>query len=198
MKVLLLDNFDSFTYNIAHYLEALGAELTIVDNRSVVLSQITSFDALVLSPGPGLPKESGKLLLAIDCAVTSGIPILGICLGMQAIAVFFGGSLYNQQRVKHGVSEEINVVADSVLFEGCPTHFKVGLYHSWAVDLMNAIGLKETAFSENSICMACEHDRLPVFGVQFHPESVLSEHGMLLFQNFLNHVAKNKRSDSIS
>lgn len=185
MKVLLVDNFDSFTYNIAHYLEQCGVHLTIWDNLSVKLDALNQFDAVVLSPGPGLPETAGLLMQTIDRLVNLSIPTLGVCLGMQAIGTYFGATLYNQKEVKHGVATKLNVIKDSVLYKNCPASFQVGLYHSWAVDITTSNKLYATAISESSVLMSCEHKTLPFYGVQFHPESIMTENGMTIIFNFI-------------
>lgn len=186
MRILLLDNIDSFTYNIFHYLEALAADVTVLDNTEIDVQTVTTFDKIVLSPGPGLPKEAGKLMEVLETAVSSGIPVLGVCLGMQAIAELFGGTIFNQAVVKHGQQSLLTHDGSSPLFAGIPETFHVGLYHSWAVSEGLPPVLRATAFSDEGIMMALEHVSLPVYGVQFHPESILSEYGMELFGNFLN------------
>ncbi len=188
MRILLLDNIDSFTYNIYHYLEALGAEVTVIDHTMIETEVLQSFDGLVISPGPGLPKEAGKLMEILHKAVTLKLPTLGVCLGMQAIAEYFGGTIFNQQEVKHGQQATITHANESKLFKGIPAQFHVGLYHSWAVEEALPSVLVATAFSEDGIMMALEHGSLPVYGVQFHPESILSEYGKELFGNFLELV----------
>jgi len=189
VRVLLLDNIDSFTYNIYHYLEALEVEVMVISNQEIVISEIELYDALVCSPGPGLPKDAGKLMEALARAVELKMPVLGICLGMQAIAEHFGGSIFNQAIVKHGQQVVCTHSQTSPLFKGIPETFHVGLYHSWAVDPKLPEGtLRATAFSEDGIMMTLEHTHLPFFGVQFHPESILSEYGMELLGNFLSIV----------
>ena len=188
MEVLLLDNIDSFTFNIYHYLEQLPVRLTVKDNTEVLLSEVTAFDAIVLSPGPGLPKEAGKLMEVLAIAIEHCIPVLGICLGMQAIAEHFGGTLYNQAEVKHGQEALVAHHSDSTLFRGIPSPLTVGLYHSWAVSEPLPQGLIATASTEEGVLMALEHGTLPVYGVQFHPESILSEHGLEVFANFVKAV----------
>jgi anthranilate synthase component 2 len=188
VRILLLDNIDSFTYNIYHYLEALGAEVTVIDHTMIETEVLQLFDGLVISPGPGLPKEAGKLMEILHKAVTLKLPTLGVCLGMQAIAEYFGGTIFNQQEVKHGQQATITHANESKLFKGIPAQFHVGLYHSWAVEEALPSVLVATAFSEDGIMMALEHGSLPVYGVQFHPESILSEHGKELFGNFLELV----------
>lgn len=184
MKILLLDNFDSFTYNLFHYLEALGCEVTVARNNAVSLEKIAAYDKIVLSPGPGLPKDAGIMPQLIDRYITQK-PILGVCLGMQAIGEHFGGKLYNQQEVKHGVPEMCCHNGDNFLFAGIPAQIEVGLYHSWAVDLTGVADLKPTAHSENQVLMAFEHRALPVAGVQFHPESILTQYGKEMISNFI-------------
>lgn len=186
MRILLLDNIDSFTYNIFHYLEALGADITVADNTEIDVKTVSDFDKIVISPGPGLPKEAGKLMDVLQTAIDSKVPVLGVCLGMQAIAELFGGSIFNQAVVKHGQQALLTHDGTSQLFAGIPETFHVGLYHSWAVSDELPGTLRKTASSDEQIMMALEHVSLPVYGVQFHPESILSEHGMQLFGNFLN------------
>lgn len=184
MKILLIDNYDSFTYNLFHYLEDMECEVTVVRNDSFDLEDVSSFDKIVLSPGPGLPKEAGLMNAVIDRYYQTK-PILGICLGMQALAEYFGGKLYNQVRVKHGISEICTQTYPSMLFSEVPTDFTVGLYHSWAIDIANNAHLRETSLSENQILMSLEHHTLPIFGVQFHPESILTPHGKQILRNFI-------------
>lgn len=184
MKVLLLDNFDSFTYNLFHYLEELGCELTVARNNAIGLEEIAAFDKIILSPGPGLPKDAGIMPEVIK-HYHAAVPILGVCLGMQALGEFFGGALYNQQQVKHGIPEYCTHTNDSRLLEGIPERFVVGLYHSWAVDPAGAKSLKAISWSENEVLMAFEHISLPIAGVQFHPESLMTPAGKKILHNFL-------------
>lgn len=184
MKVLLLDNFDSFTFNLFHYLEAFGCDVTVARNNAITLAEIERFDKIVLSPGPGLPKDAGVMPALLDAYIDRK-PILGVCLGMQAIGEHFGGRLYNQQEVKHGVAEPCRHNGDNRLFRGIPETFEAGLYHSWAVALDEDSPLKPTAYSDSGVLMAFEHADLPVTGVQFHPESVLTPQGRKMIANFL-------------
>lgn len=185
MKVLLVDNFDSFSYNLVHYFEQLGAEVFVETNVSVQLESLKNFDAVVLSPGPGLPKDAGKLMDVIAELDHLRKPTLGVCLGMQALAQYFGDELYNQTRVKHGLSEILKCDNQSKLYQNLPEQFKVGLYHSWAVKLKDNSPFLPTAFSENEVLMSIEHKNLPFYGVQYHPESILSENGLAILGNFL-------------
>ncbi len=185
MKVLLLDNFDSFTYNLFHYLDALDCDVTVARNNAVSIEEIAFFDKIVLSPGPGLPNEAGKMSEIISFYASSK-PILGVCLGMQALGEYFGGKLYNQSIVKHGVAEKCKHNFESKIFHKVPEIFEVGLYHSWAVNISKTKELKATAYSENDILMAFEHQTLPIYGVQFHPESLMTTDGKTILQNFIN------------
>lgn len=186
MKVLIVDNYDSFTYNLFHYISSLGVGVDVLRNDALDFELIKSdYSHLILSPGPGLPEESVNLLEVIE-RFHSTKPILGVCLGMQALAISFGGTLKNQDAVKHGVQEQVFVHGKSQLFHEIPNRFNVGLYHSWKVDRKNIPNCFELiAVSEHQVAMAIQHKELPLFGVQFHPESILSEYGLQLLKNFL-------------
>lgn len=186
MKILLLDNYDSFTYNLLHYLEKIEeVEVSVILNDEIDLSTIESFDAVVLSPGPGLPSQAGKLLAVIQKAIESEKPILGVCLGMQALANHFGVDLYNQEKVKHGVSEVCEISEHSSIFKDIPSTINVGLYHSWAVKSELNSELIPLAFSENNVLMAMQHRSKRIYAVQFHPESILTEFGNKMIENFV-------------
>lgn len=179
-QILLLDNFDSFTYNLAHYLVGLGAQVHVIRNNNAIPS-LSKYDKVVLSPGPGLPGEAGcmmELLKQAECR----LPVLGVCLGMQAIALHLGGEIYNQEVVKHGLQETIQC-RDSVLFSGMENQMEVGLYHSWAVKEHSAYQV--TAKSASGILMGIENVDRKLYGVQFHPESVMTPNGMNILKNFL-------------
>lgn len=185
MKILLIDNFDSFTYNIVHYLEGFDAEVDVVYNNNIPFDLVHTYDKIVLSPGPGLPSDAGEMPRLIE-EFYNKKPILGVCLGFQGLIEFFGGQIYNQQDVKHGLSESCFFDSDSKLFTKTPKKYRVGLYHSWAASKeCFPSDLKVTATSENEIIMAFEHKILPVCGVQFHPESIMTENGHQIIQNFL-------------
>lgn len=185
MNILLLDNFDSFTYNLYHYLLEFTANVTVKRNDEITPEEAEAFSHIVLSPGPGLPKNAGVLMDLIK-HLANEKSILGVCLGMQALAEYFGGTLYNQQMVKHGVTTQIKTEVHSRLFQNLPTQFEVGLYHSWAIEettLPSAFQI--TARSEQNVLMAIEHHTLPICGVQFHPESILTQHGKEIIGNWL-------------
>lgn len=178
--VLLLDNYDSFTYNLKHYILSLGCAVTVVRNDEFNLD-FSPFSHIVLSPGPGLPKEAGVLMDVLKFA-DGKIPVLGVCLGMQGMAEYLGGKLYNQTEVKHGISEVV-LVENSPLFLGVNSEFEVGLYHSWAVD--NSGDYKVIGRSKSQVIMSIENRYRKMYGVQFHPESIMTQNGKEILQNFL-------------
>ena len=184
MKVLVIDNYDSFTYNIVHYLEDLGAEVTVFRNDAFDWDDVDGFPKILLSPGPGIPDEAGNLkpLIARYAASKS---ILGICLGQQAIAEVFGGTLTNLDKVYHGVATTINIFGDDVLFNGLPSKINVGRYHSWAVNRNLPEDLLATSADENGEIMSLQHRKFDVRAVQFHPESVLTPDGKKILENWL-------------
>lgn len=185
MRILLLDNRDSFTWNLQHLL-VRHAAVDVRRNDSITVDEASRYDRIVLSPGPGLPAEAGVLLPVIE-RLHRTHPMLGVCLGMQALVEHFGGHLYNQQRVMHGVSVPCQVwKRDDPLFAGLPDTFDVGLYHSWAADATRfPSALEVTAVSEAGVVMAVRHRTLPVCGVQFHPESVLTPFGPRIIANWM-------------
>jgi anthranilate synthase component 2 len=185
MKVLLVDNYDSFTYNLQHYLAQCGAQVEVRRNDALSLAEVALFERVVLSPGPGLPEAAGLTLPLIE-RYGKEKPILGVCLGCQALAQYAGGRLYNQQEVAHGIQRRMHRKGPSWLLDGLPAHLAVGLYHSWAVEAASlAAPWRCTAFRDTGALMALEHETLPLAGVQFHPESIMSEQGLRLLQNWL-------------
>lgn len=185
MKILVIDNYDSFTYNLVHLINECGYKATVWRNDKFDLEEVKQFDKILLSPGPGIPSEAG-LLLDVIRTYSPQKSILGVCLGMQAIAEVFGGELYNLSRPVHGQATQMHVTADENLFAGCPREFKVGRYHSWAVKSDNfSAELEVTARDQEQVIMALKHKKLDVRGVQFHPESVLTEHGRQMMKNWL-------------
>lgn len=187
MKIIIIDNYDSFTYNLYHLLKELGAEVDVIRNDQFQLSLLADYDKILLSPGPGIPEESGLLLDAIK-AYANSKPILGVCLGHQAIGQYFGGKLTNLNEVFHGVASKVQLKGDDYLFEGLGDSTEVGRYHSWVVDHQGLPDcLEVTATSEEGLIMAMRHKTLDIRGVQFHPESVLTPEGKTIISNWINH-----------
>jgi len=187
-KILVLDNYDSFTYNLVHYIESSGEyEVDVFRNDEISLEDVDRYETIVLSPGPGLPENAGILKDLIRKYAPSK-KILGVCLGMQAIGEVFSGELVNLTQVYHGVSTELTVVASGdLLFSGLPQNFQIGRYHSWIISSENFPEvLKVTSLDENKQIMSLKHKKYKLYGVQFHPESVLTEYGKELINNFLN------------
>ncbi|MFL1895920.1 anthranilate synthase component II [Aquimarina sp. 2-A2] len=186
-KILVIDNYDSFVYNLVHYLEDLDCAVTVRRNDQIHLDEIEAFDKILLSPGPGIPEEAG-LLKEIIQRYAPTKSIFGVCLGQQAIGEVFGGSLTNLNEVYHGVATQVKVtVPDEILFTGLNEEFAVGRYHSWVVSDKNLPNcLKVTAYDENGQIMALRHDSYDVCGVQFHPESVLTPDGKKILENWVN------------
>lgn len=186
MKILVIDNYDSFTFNLVHLLNECGQTATVWRNDKFELGDVAGFDKILLSPGPGIPSEAG-LLLDVIKEYSPKKSILGICLGMQAIAEVFGGELYNLSRPVHGRATDLNVLDSSEkLYEGLPEQFKIGRYHSWAVKPESiSQELKVTGEDVDGVIMSLKHTNYDVKGVQFHPESVLTENGKKMIDNWL-------------
>ena len=185
--ILIIDNYDSFTYNLVHLVNELGLECEVWRNDQFAIEDVDAFDKIILSPGPGIPSEAGLLLDVIEkYAPTKSI--FGVCLGQQAIAEAFGGSLYNLNQPMHGIATPIKVTdSEEALFIGLPESFKVGRYHSWVVsgdDLPDSLQVTAIDEADNSI-MALKHKQYDVRGVQFHPESILTDYGKEMMQNWL-------------
>ncbi len=187
MKLLILDNYDSFTYNLVHLLAQFdGVEITVRRNDEIALEEVAIYDKILLSPGPGLPKDAGIMMDLIRMyAPTKNI--LGVCLGHQAIAECFGGNLINLSRPSHGVAKDTLIIDSSEpLFNKIPPKFLTGRYHSWAVDVLTFPDcLQITTMDAEGTIMAFKHREWRVKGIQFHPESILSEHGKLLMGNWI-------------
>lgn len=185
-KIAVIDNYDSFTYNLVHYLEDLDAKVTVFRNDEFELEELQSFEKIVLSPGPGIPNEAGLLLEVIKKYAESK-SILGVCLSQQAIGEVFGGHLINLEKVYHGVAKPVTqTVKDEILFKGLPQIFDVGRYHSWVVsnDEFPEV-LEITSVDENGQIMSLRHKTLDIKGVQFHPESVLTPFGKQILENWV-------------
>lgn len=186
MKILVIDNYDSFVYNLVHYIREFVDDVTVWRNDQFELEDVAAFDKIVLSPGPGIPEEAGLLKAVVErFAPTKSI--LGVCLGQQAIGEVFGGSLINLDQVFHGVGTHVErLVDDEPLFAGLPKNFQVGRYHSWVVARENfPQDLEITAVDESGQIMALRHKKYDLTGVQFHPESVLTPHGKNMIKNWL-------------
>ncbi len=185
-KVLVIDNYDSFTYNLVHYLEDLNCDVTVVRNDKLTLDDVEPFDKIVLSPGPGIPDEAG-LLKPIIKRFAPTKSILGVCLGQQAIGEVFGGSLINLDDVYHGVATKVNItVDDESLFAGMDKEIEVGRYHSWVVNPNLPDCLEATSVDANGQVMSLRHKVYDVKGVQYHPESVLTPNGKQILKNWIN------------
>lgn len=185
MKVAVIDNYDSFTYNLVHYLEDLGAEVTVFRNDEFDLEDLASFEKILLSPGPGIPDEAG-LLKEVIKTYDKTKDIFGVCLGLQAIGEIYGGKLTNLDTVFHGVATKISITNDDFIFDNLPQKFEVGRYHSWVVSTENLPdSLIITSTDENGEIMSLKHQYLNVRGVQFHPESVLTPNGKQILENWL-------------
>lgn len=188
MKTIIIDNYDSFTYNLAHLVKELGVEVDVLRNDKFELEELEKYDKIILSPGPGIPEEAG-LLLEVIRTYAGRKPMLGVCLGEQAIGQAFGGKLTNLSEVFHGIQTNVKIKNKDYIFDGLPTEIPVGRYHSWVVD---ADGFPEelmvTAISPEGQIMALKHREYDVHGIQFHPESVLTPDGKQIIGNWLKGV----------
>ena len=187
IKTIIIDNYDSFTYNLSHLLKELGADVTVVRNDKFKIEDLEKYDKIVLSPGPGIPSEAGLMPKVIK-AYAGRKPILGICLGHQAIGEAFGAKLLNIGNVVHGVATPAHLTAQDYLFEGLPADLEVGRYHSWVVD-ENGLPecLEVTSRSDDGYIMSMRHREYDIRGIQYHPESVLTPNGKDIIKNWLNH-----------
>ena len=185
MKVIIIDNYDSFTYNLAHLVKELGADVTVWYNDCFKLSQIAAFDKILLSPGPGLPSEAGLLLDVIRVYADSK-SILGVCLGHQAIAEVYGGGLLNLPNVYHGIASMGTQLGNDPIFTGLPEQITMGRYHSWVVNRADFPDVLDiTALSNDGQIMGLKHKHYDLHGIQFHPESILTPQGRVIIRNWL-------------
>lgn len=186
-NILVIDNYDSFTYNLVHYLEDLDCTVTVLRNDEFDIEEVEKYDKILLSPGPGLPSEAGLLKDVIQ-KYASSKSILGVCLGQQAIGQVFGGSLTNLEKVYHGVASKVTITAtDETLFNGLENQIEVGRYHSWVISKEDfPEDLEITSIDENGEIMSIRHKLYDVKGVQYHPESVLTPHGKTILENWVN------------
>lgn len=187
MKIVLIDNYDSFTYNLVHYLEAVHCSVTVYRNDEFQLEELEPFDKILLSPGPGIPSEAG-LLLDVIRTYAGKKSILGICLGHQAIGEVFGGNLINLDTVHHGIASTITLLDESEpLFKGLKNKIDVGRYHSWVLSPTNfPEQLSITSTDENGQVMSIRHTKFDICGVQFHPESILTPDGKTMLKNWVS------------
>ena len=185
-KIVIIDNYDSFTYNLSHLVKEQGAEVQVLRNDQFELRALEAYDKIILSPGPGIPSEAGLLCDVIR--TYAGLkPILGVCLGHQAIGEVFGARLENLTQVFHGVATPCQIVADDPIFEGLERTITVGRYHSWVVATEELPAcLEVTALSDEGQIMALRHRQYDVHGIQFHPESVLTPEGRTIIKNFIS------------
>lgn len=185
MKTVIIDNYDSFTYNLSHLVKGLGAEVTVVRNDSFALGELDAFDKIILSPGPGIPSEAG-LLTDVIRAYAGRKPMLGVCLGHQAIGEVFGAKLENLSEVFHGVATVGTQLGNDPIFAGLPRRITMGRYHSWVVsrEALPAC-LEITAESDEGLIMGLRHRDYDMHGIQFHPESVLTPDGRAIVGNWL-------------
>ena len=185
-KIVVIDNYDSFTYNLVHLVKELGAEVDVKRNDQFQLAELEPYNKIILSPGPGIPSEAGSLLDVIK-TYAGRKPMLGVCLGHQAIGEVFGAKLENLSEVYHGVATPVTLKQDDVLFAGLPKRVEVGRYHSWVVSHENFPDCLEiTAESDEGQIMALRHKKYNIFGIQFHPESVLTPDGKVIVKNWFD------------
>lgn len=184
-NIVIIDNYDSFTYNLSHLTKELGASVTVYRNDKFQLQDLEAFDKIILSPGPGIPSEAGLLLDTIR-HYAGKKPILGVCLGHQAIGEAFGATLTNLSDVFHGVATPMHIIADDYIYSSLPETIEVGRYHSWVV---NKEGLPEcleiTGVSDEGLIMSLRHKEFDIRGIQYHPESVLTKEGRVILKNWI-------------
>ena len=185
-RIVIIDNYDSFTYNLSHLVKELGAEVTVYRNDKFQMQQLEDFDKIILSPGPGIPSEAGFLLDVIRNHAGRK-PILGVCLGHQAIGEVFGAKLKNLDSVFHGVATPANIIEDDYIFNGLPQTIEVGRYHSWIVSNESLPeSLEITSVSDEGYIMSLRHKDYDIRGIQYHPESVLTPQGKQIINNWLS------------
>jgi len=187
MSIYVIDNYDSFTFNLVHYVEKHCEVLKVVRNDMVDIKEIEKFDKILISPGPGLPSEVPILSEIIE-RYAGKKPILGVCLGMQAIGEFFGAHLYNLPEIIHGVPANTIILKKDYLFGGVPNNFNSGRYHSWAIEKDSIpTEIEIIATDNNNVPMAIAHKEFDIRAVQFHPESVMTEYGNLIIENWVKY-----------
>lgn len=193
MKITVIDNYDSFVFNLVRYLRELdGVTVEVIRNDSVDFDSISNSDGILLSPGPGIPEEAGELNNIIE-QFADKKPMLGVCLGHQALALHFGGTLERCSSPIHGKASMVRKIHDSKMFQNIPDQFETGRYHSWKVSNQLPEVLTKTAQCDNEI-MAMEHTKLPIYGVQFHPESILTPDGRTMISNWVEILKSHKHN----
>ena len=185
MRLLIIDNYDSFTFNIKHLCQPYVSEIYVCRNDQISIDSVSQYDKIIISPGPGLPEDSGICLDVIKKFYKSK-PILGVCLGAQAIALLFGGQIYNLKKIMHGKKSMINIInPQSCIYNNVKNKISVGRYHSWAIDLSLSSCLDVTSVDESDVVMSFQHKKYPLIGIQYHPESVLTDFGDLILKNWV-------------
>ena len=185
MRLLIIDNYDSFTFNLRHMCEPYISKIDVIRNDQIIIDNIINYDKIIISPGPGLPDSAGVCLELIKNYYRIK-PILGICLGAQAIAKFFGAKLFNLNKVMHGKKSTITILdSNDIIYKNIPRHIDVGRYHSWAIDLTNHPELIITSVDHKNIVMSFKHKFYSLTGIQYHPESILTEFGQDILINWL-------------
>ena len=186
MRLLIVDNYDSFTFNLKHMCESYVSSVNVVRNDEISINDISFFDKIIISPGPGLPLDAGISVELVQKYYTKK-PILGICLGAQAIAIAFGCKLFNLNEVMHGKKTKIDILdQEDAVYENIPKHISVGRYHSWAINLSSDSNFMPTALDKNQIVMSFKHVQYPLYGIQYHPESILTKFGQKILTNWLS------------
>ncbi|QLB20519.1 anthranilate synthase component II [Vespertiliibacter pulmonis] len=185
--LLLIDNHDSFTFNLVDLLRKIGVETKVVSVETLNLEEVNAFSHIMISPGPDVPSAYPQLFAMLE-RYQQTKSILGVCLGHQTLCEFFGGTLYNLDNVRHGQQRSLTQILDNPLFEGLPKQFNIGLYHSWAIsqNSLENTPLVATAFCDQNVLMAVKHQNLRLYGVQFHPESFITEFGEQILRNWLS------------
>ncbi|MFM7595876.1 MAG: anthranilate synthase component II [Flavobacteriales bacterium] len=188
MRVLVVDFYDSFVFNLVHYFETQRCQVEVLTDRTIPiqdLSFLMNYDGVILSPGPGLPQETHSMQ-AIISFCRGKIPVFGVCLGMQGIGLDLGGELYNLAQIRHGITDHVTLNVKHVLFHNLPSEIQVGLYHSWAIK--NVDSMLVTAVDKEGVIMAIENPHTKQYGVQFHPESVMTTLGMEIVKNVISKI----------
>ncbi len=185
MNIVIIDNFDSFTFNLAHVVEQFADKVVVMRNNEIDWETINSCDKIILSPGPGLPQDV-KIMGKILDQYKATKPILGVCLGMQYIGIYFGGEIFNIEQITHGIPKKTLVIdRNECLFQGLPLEFNSGRYHSWSLKSQLPACLKVTATDQDKLIMAIRHKEFDICGVQFHPESIMTEQGNDILKNWI-------------